>query len=1143
MPQSKFFLYRKRRAKSAVSLLLLTIATTSLILFPSNFLQAQTGYIYVHLKSINEENSTDFSFTLKNSGGTTINSFSLNDQATADNVALSGNNLHVYDMGLSHGTNGDGQLWVVAGTSFGTLNGTTTLTGTVYYRNSGSSKWQQPATAITNAKYIDGAYANQFVYINSSNNVMFYNNGTTTTLYSSGDAWDVTANGGRIAISTATAIKLYSNSYTTLGIITLGASWTTLITPGSKSRIDMNLAGNSIVYQAASGSNTINTVTTGGATASLGTVGIGAASNTDVAYDDNGIIYTNANNTTYTDLIYHYSGGVWTAETQSRSLSTLTGGAASLVYAANVSSGGAVESIFSRQTDNSANIYWIDDERLKNSSSLNGNGIIIPVSAGTYTLTETLPSSSYDLGRYNIYDPGGASTGSVSTQQITFVVTAGEVVFGEYANESLNAYSVNLSVCNTNYYLQTFDASTSSPNYVIPTFGSGTYGTSLQGTAYHYYNASSPEDGYYYLVNAENASDWFVNTSLSDHTGNGGYFLLVNASYSLDEFYRQRLSNLKIGGNYTITYYAANVNPPPALIYPNIKIGIQDNTGVIVSSASTGNITATTWTQYSLTFTATSTTTDLFLANNNVGGYGNDLAIDDIVIQLLPATTPAATGIESCSSGIGTITISSPTGSNFQYSDNGGSGYQTGTTFSGLAPSTYNITANYTGATTGCASTSTQVVIISSSSIYGLDKAGLVYPMTTSGTVSTAYNNSNTPSPTSTTADAIGYNASNGLFYYFLKDASSYTFNSYNPSLTTSAAYSTLASPPSGAGTINIGGTTSDGNGFYAIDNNGYLYYYDISLNTWTRVTTKIVDNQSSVTNLTNKISGGEFFGDITEDAYGDLWILISSASKYGLYQVPAPAPTTAQASVTANQTINFNTSNPASGNWTGMAFDAIGNLYMTSTSQLWYIPIGHLTPQKITPYSGTMTDLAQCTFTTNPLSLTWSSFSAALSDGKVNFDWSITQASSVRGFYVERSIDSKNWDTLALIPYSNDNLNYSFIDDSPAAGNNYYRIAEADYDNESNYSDIRTVNLQASSNISIWPNPASDVVHVQYNGNPNHMTAFIIDEFGRSISKSAIYQGNNTISLSNMPSGTYFMLLEQDNKEVLCKKIIKKGN
>jgi hypothetical protein len=56
-------------------------------------------------------------------------------------------------------------------------------------------------------------------------------------------------------------------------------------------------------------------------------------------------------------------------------------------------------------------------------------------------------------------------------------------------------------------------------------------------------------------------------------------------------------------------------------------------------------------------------------------------------------------------------------------------------------------------------------------------------------------------------------------------------------------------------------------------------------------------------------------------------------------------------------------------------------------------------------------------------------------------------------------------------------------------------------------------------------------------------MTALIFDELGRNISKSAIFPGSNTISLSKIPPGTYFVLVEGANNENYYKQIIKERN
>jgi len=607
---------------------------------------AQTnGYIYVHLKNVNEENATNFSFTLKNSGGTVVNTFSLNDQPTANNTG-SGSLIYSYDVGLGHGTGGDGQLWATGGGTYGTIH-STGASGTLYYRNPASSVWNP--TSITNAKNVDGAYANQCVYINTGNNVIFYNNGAPTTLYSGGDATDVTANAGIIAISTGATgiIRLYSNHYTTTTAPAAGGTWKTLATNGDTARCDINLSGTTIAYMSVD-NNAAHIVDTFKNITSLGNVG-SSNYNDDIACDDNGTIYASAyNGTTGLPQVFHFNSGTsWTAEDQSGDAgAALTGGAGGAVFTIESELGSPTEqSIWGRFTDASGNIYWIDDDRIKSNATYNGNGVLIPLAPGTYTLTETIPSG-YDLSHYNIYDPAGVTSGSVTTNTITFGVTAGKVAFGEYINEKLVPKAITLTC--TFQYLQTFDASTSSPVRTY-TYGSGTYGTNLEGTSYHYWAQANAHDGYYYIV--KNEAGWFSNNGLTDHTGNNGYFLLVNASFAKDEFYRQRITNLVPGLTYNITFYAADASPT-AGIRPNVTYGLQDTTGVIVNTATTGNITSSaTWTQYTFTFTATTSTADLFLVNNNIGGNGNDIAIDDISINpVYPVlssitSTPAYTNI------------------------------------------------------------------------------------------------------------------------------------------------------------------------------------------------------------------------------------------------------------------------------------------------------------------------------------------------------------------------------------------------------------------------------------------------------------------------------------------------------------------
>ncbi len=72
------------------------------------------------------------------------------------------------------------------------------------------------------------------------------------------------------------------------------------------------------------------------------------------------------------------------------------------------------------------------------------------------------------------------------------------------------------------------------------------------------------------------------------------------------------------------------------------------------------------------------------------------------------APTASVTAQPSCSVATGTITITAPTGANINYSIDGTT-YQAGTTFTSVAPGTYNVTTKNT--TSGCVSTATSLTV------------------------------------------------------------------------------------------------------------------------------------------------------------------------------------------------------------------------------------------------------------------------------------------------------------------------------------------------------------------------------------------------------------------------------------------------
>jgi hypothetical protein len=422
--------------------------------------------------------------------------------------------------------------------------------------------------------------------------------------------------------------------------------------------------------------------------------------------------------------------------------------------------------------------------------------------------------------------------------------------------------------------------------------------------------------------------------------------------------------------------------------------------------------------------------------------------------------------------------------------------------------------------------------------IFGLSKSGNIYPIDiTNASVGSVINTAAYPGKAPKQANALAYNTVNGLFYYFkinpgLKNQE---FVSYNP---TSNSYTTLATSPI-SDTVYSGCVNFNGSGYYCSDVMGSLYYYDISENQWTTITSSIIDQYG---NNVSTIIQTEFSGDMAIDGLGNLWMLTSGFTQYGLYKISAPLPTSPQASVVASQLISPATSTPNGWDFEGIAFNALGDIFLTTGNNILYKLSQNLALSKIGKLNiaGVGNDLTSCNFPFTIMALNWTSFEVTSADDKVSISWSIAASESTKGFYVERSYDGKDWQSLAYVAFNEKMIDYSFSDESPASGNNYYRISEVNDDDNEEYSSVKFISIASSANILLWPNPAKNIINIQINEPDNNVHAQIFDLSGSTILTEVIHTGINIINIDKIPTGVYFVKISSNNGLIVNKKIIK---
>jgi hypothetical protein len=85
--------------------------------------------------------------------------------------------------------------------------------------------------------------------------------------------------------------------------------------------------------------------------------------------------------------------------------------------------------------------------------------------------------------------------------------------------------------------------------------------------------------------------------------------------------------------------------------------------------------------------------------------------------------------------------------------------------------------------------------------------------------------------------------------------------------------------------------------------------------------------------------------------------------------------------------------------------------------------------------------------------------------------------------FAIERSADARNFTEIGRVQGAGTTQvpqSYTFTDEKPLAGTNYYRLRQVDFDGTESFSPVVSVEFGKSGSISIAPSPATDRVHIQ---------------------------------------------------------------
>ena len=161
------------------------------------------------------------------------------------------------------------------------------------------------------------------------------------------------------------------------------------------------------------------------------------------------------------------------------------------------------------------------------------------------------------------------------------------------------------------------------------------------------------------------------------------------------------------------------------------------------------------------------------------------------------------------------------------------------------------------------------------------------------------------------------------------------------------------------------------------------------------------------------------------------------------------------------------------------------------------------------------------------PLPTLLTTFKASESGATNNLTWSSAHEDGGTTFHIERSADGKTYEEIGEMPARGSNSNYTFTDNAPLSGYNFYRLFITEAGGYESYSGTEIVRRNAALDaVLISPVPSQDKVTIMVTDAALlGQTAGLYDMHGSEIAR-VVLQAGNSLSLQDYAAGVYLLRL-----------------
>jgi hypothetical protein len=177
--------------------------------------------------------------------------------------------------------------------------------------------------------------------------------------------------------------------------------------------------------------------------------------------------------------------------------------------------------------------------------------------------------------------------------------------------------------------------------------------------------------------------------------------------------------------------------------------------------------------------------------------------------------------------------------------------------------------------------------------------------------------------------------------------------------------------------------------------------------------------------------------------------------------------------------------------------------------------------------FSSTLLDVG----TASPLPVNLITFDAVKKESSVLLNWQTANEENSKEFEIQRSADAINFTAIGSVPAAkntNTLSKYSFTDNSPHDGINYYRLKQIDLDRKFVLSKIVAVQMSGNDKFNVFPNPASERITIQLPKNGNVRSIQLYNAAGKLVMEKQITgtTGVSVLDIQHLPAGWYLVQL-----------------